>query len=96
MLAGLIDDGCGQQFRRLEVAHREPFEPRLLAAAEALQLSASNVPQLNIDAVRPALAEEENGHGGSLASGEEKANHHPAMLKPLRGWAYGRFSWGTP
>ena len=67
MLSSLIDDSSRQQLCRVEVADCEPLEPCFLAARQAVQLSAANVPQLDIDTVRTALAEQENRHRISLA-----------------------------
>ena len=65
-LARLIDDGRRQQLCRIEVADREPLEPCLMSAGEAVKLRALDVPQRDIDAVRAALAEQERRHGVSL------------------------------
>lgn len=62
MLARLIDDCSGQQFCRIEFAHREALKPCFLTAREAAKLCAPDVPQLDIDTVRAALAEQKNGH----------------------------------
>jgi hypothetical protein len=56
MFARLIDHRCGQQLRRIEFADRETFEPCLLTAREALKLRPPDVPQLDVGAVRAALA----------------------------------------
>ena len=50
------------QFSWVELADREAIEPRLLAAGQAVNLGSPDVPQLDIHAVRAALAEEQNGH----------------------------------
>ena len=63
VLARLIDDGCGEQLGRIELADGESFEPRLLSAREAMKLCAPDVPQLDIDAIGATLAEQEDGHG---------------------------------
>jgi len=60
----LIDDGSGQQLRRIEFANRKPVEPAFAAAGVALDPSAADVPSRDLDAVGPALAEQENGQGG--------------------------------
>ena len=62
MLPRLVDDRCRQEFERLEFADREPIEPRLVAAGQAVNLRAPDVPELDIDAVRAALAEEQRRH----------------------------------
>jgi hypothetical protein len=67
----LVDHRCGQQLRRVEVADSESFEPCLLSAGEAMKLCAPDVPQLDVHAIRAALAEQEDGHGSSVA-GEQK------------------------
>lgn len=62
MFPRLIDDCGGQQLRRIELAHGEALEPRVLTAREAVHLRAPGVPQLHVDAIRTALAEEEDSH----------------------------------
>ena len=62
MLPRLVDDRCRQEFERLEFAHREAIKPRLMAAGQAVNLRAPDVPELDIDAVRAALAEQESRH----------------------------------
>ena len=51
VLARLIDDGCCQQLRRVEVADGKAFEPGLLPAGEAMKLCSPDVPQLDVNAV---------------------------------------------
>ena len=63
MLACLIDEGCGEQLGRIELADSESFEPCLLSAREAMKLCAPDVPQLDVHAIGAALAEQEDGHG---------------------------------
>ncbi len=62
MLARLIDQRRPYQLGRLELADRETIEPRLLAAGQAVNLGSPHIPQFDIDAVRAALAKEQNGH----------------------------------
>ena len=62
MLACLVDHCGREQLRRVELADGEPLEPRFLAAGETVQLCTTNVPQLDVDTVGAALAEEEDGH----------------------------------
>src|ERR671919_174650 len=75
VLARLIDDGSGEQLGRIELADSESFEPCLLSARQAMKLCAPDVPQLDVHAIGAALAEQENGHGSSVAVGEQKAKH---------------------
>lgn len=63
MLPRLIDNGRSKQLGRIELADRETVEPRLVAAGQAVNLRAPDVPKLDIHAVRAALAEEQNRHG---------------------------------
>ena len=63
VLARLIDDGRGEQLRRIELADSESFEPCLLSAREAMKLCAPDVPQLDVHAIGAALAEQEDRHG---------------------------------
>jgi hypothetical protein len=67
MFARLIDHRCGQQLRRIEFADRETFQPCLLTARKALELRPPNIPQLDVNAVRAALAEEDDRHHSSVA-----------------------------
>jgi hypothetical protein len=62
MFSRLIDDRSRQQFRRLEFADREALKPGLLAARETLKLRTPDIPQFDVDAIRTALAEEEDSH----------------------------------
>ena len=73
MLPSLIDDRSGQQLRGIEFADCKSFQPRLLPARKALQLRSFHIPELDINAVRPALAEEENGHRNSLKARRRKS-----------------------
>jgi hypothetical protein len=56
VLARLIDDGCGEQLGRIEIANSESFEPCLLSAREAMKLCAPDIPQLDVHAIGTALA----------------------------------------
>jgi hypothetical protein len=76
MLPSLIDDRRRQQFRRVEFTDREPLEPRLLPARVALELRTSDVPELDVDAIGAALAEQENSHEKPVYGvSEQKAKH---------------------
>jgi hypothetical protein len=66
VLASLIDDRGHQQFSWVKLADREALKPGLLAASETLKLCSPVVPQLDVDAVGAALAEEDDRHKGSL------------------------------
>lgn len=66
MFTRLIDDGRGEQPRRIEIANRESLEPSFLAAREAVQLCAPHIPQLDVNAIGTALAEEKRWHRTSL------------------------------
>jgi hypothetical protein len=68
MFPGLIDHSGREQLRGIEFAHRKAVEPCLLAARQAMKLRPPDIPQLNIHAVRTALAEENDGHIGSVAA----------------------------
>jgi hypothetical protein len=63
VLARLIDDGCGEQLGRIELADSESLQPCLLSAREAMKLCALDVPQLDVHAIGAALAEQEDWHG---------------------------------
>ena len=74
-LPRLIDQGCRKKFRRVELADCEAVKPCLLAAGQALNLSAPHVPELDVNAVGAALAKQQNSHSRqSTVRGEEKAN----------------------
>jgi hypothetical protein len=74
MLPSLIEHRGRQEFRRVELAHRESIQPRFLAAGMALELGPIGVPELDVHAVGSALAEEEDGHRQIVYRwGEEKA-----------------------
>jgi hypothetical protein len=62
VLSRLVNNGCDQQLRWIEVADRETIEPSFLAACQAMKLRAANVPKLDVDAVRTALAKEQDRH----------------------------------
>jgi hypothetical protein len=85
MLPGLINEGSRQQFRRIKFADCKALGPCLLTASEAAKLCAPDVPQLDIDTVRAALAEEHDGHQPSLTAQRTKSktsiNH--AQIPPI-------------
>ena len=83
VLPCLIDDGSRQQLRWIEVADSKPFEPRFLPTRQAVQLRPTNIPQLDIDSVGAALAEEEHGHWTSLATQRTKGKTSQKSV-PLR------------
>ena len=76
VLPCLIDDCGGQQLRRVELADREPLEPSFLPARQAMQLRPAYVPKLDVDAVRAALAEQQDRHWTSLVDSEENTKQH--------------------
>ena len=78
MLARLIDHRCRQQLRGIEVAYGESLEPCFLPTRQAVKLCAPDVPQLDVDAIGAALAEEEHGHRASLAAKRTKGKTWPA------------------
>jgi hypothetical protein len=93
MLPSLIDDGCRQQLRGIELAHGESFEPSLLSAREALELRAPHVPELDVNPVGATLAEEDDRHGSSLGQGEQKAKLHDGLASLC---CTGRTNWASP
>ena len=64
MLSRLVNDGRGEQLRRIELTDRESLEPGLLSAREALKLCAPVVPQLDVNAVGAAVAKQKDRHRG--------------------------------
>ena len=81
MLPGLIDHGCGQQPRGIEVAYCESLKPRFLPARQTMKLSTPNIPQLDVDAIGAALAEQEHGHRTSLAAQRRKGKTCQEMAR---------------
>jgi hypothetical protein len=72
---GLVDNGGGQELRRIEFADRETIEPGLLPASEAVNLRAPHVPKLDVNAVGAALTEEQDRHGDeSKPQANKRAN----------------------
>jgi hypothetical protein len=63
MLSRLVNDGRGEQLRRIELTDRESLEPSLLSAREALKLCPPVVPQLDVNVVGAALAKQKDRHG---------------------------------
>jgi hypothetical protein len=63
VLPSLIDERPSNELNRVEFADREAVEPCLAFAAETPEPSAASVPLCDVDAVRAALAEEDDGHG---------------------------------
>jgi hypothetical protein len=57
MFPRLIDHCSGQQLCRVELADRETFEPGFVTTREAIKLRPAHVPELDVDAVRAALAD---------------------------------------
>lgn len=51
MLAGLIDERRGEQFRRIKFAHGEPVKPGFAFAGVAVQPRPAAVPLPDINAV---------------------------------------------
>ena len=73
VLPSLIDERPGNELNGVEFADGEAVEPSLAFAAETPEPSAGSVPLCDVDAVRAALAEEDDGHGELVyASGERK------------------------
>lgn len=62
MLSSLVDDGARQKLHRIELADREPIEPSLVTAGQAVNPCPPHVPKFDIHTVRPALAKEQNRH----------------------------------
>lgn len=62
VLSRLVDNRGCQQLGRIEFTDRETIEPSFLTARQAMKLRAANVPKLDVDAVRAALAEEQDRH----------------------------------
>ena len=63
MLPSLIDERSGNELNRVDFADRETVQPCLAFAAKTPESGATSVPLCDVDAVRAALAEEDDGHG---------------------------------
>jgi hypothetical protein len=77
VLSCLIDHGCRQQLRWIEVANGESLEPSFFPARDAVELRASDVPKLDVHAIGAALAEQEHRHGPKsidMANKRQKRN----------------------
>jgi hypothetical protein len=72
MLARLVYDRRNEELCRVQFTYREPVEPRFVAAGEAVQLRPPNVPEFDVHAVRPALAEQQDAHPESLCDKAKK------------------------
>lgn len=81
MLARLVDDCGGQQLRRIEFTDREAFQPCFLTARVAMKLRPPDVPYLDVDAIRPALAEQEHRHERSLLARRTKGKYDSVPSK---------------
>lgn len=68
VLPRLIDDGARDELCWVKLAHRKTIEPRLTLTCEAPKPRTSAVPLSDVDAVRTALAEEDDRHCTSLAA----------------------------
>jgi hypothetical protein len=80
----LIDDGTGDQFCWIKLAHRKAIQPRLTLTGEAPKPRASAVPLSDVDAVRTALAEEDDSHRMSLdREANKKQNRSETPTEPL-------------
>jgi hypothetical protein len=63
MLSRLVHERGAYQLCRVELADGESIQPCLLPTREAVNLRASHIPQLDVDAVRPALTKKQHCHG---------------------------------
>ena len=68
MSARLADHRRCQQLRGIELTKGKPLEPRLLSACRALQLRASDVPELDVDAVGATVVRTGGQPLGQLAA----------------------------
>src|SRR5437879_98612 len=72
MLARLIHQRVDEKFARLELRQCESVEPGLPAAGETADLGPRPIPELDVDAVRTALTEDEHRH--------DRAGYHGRSL----------------
>jgi hypothetical protein len=77
MLPRLIDHRRGQQLCRIELADRKAFKPGFLPARQAVKLRPAHVPQLDVYAVRAALAEQQDRHPGQSSRVANKRQSSP-------------------
>jgi hypothetical protein len=58
VLARLVNDCRRQQLRGIELTNGESLKPCLLSACQTVHLRATDVPELDVNAVRTTLAEQ--------------------------------------
>jgi len=83
VLSRLVDHRGGQELGGVKIAHGKPLKPRLVSARKALKLCAPDVPELDVDTVGAALAEEEDRHWISLASRRRKGKTNRSAADSL-------------
>jgi len=84
MLTRLVHEHRTQQFGWVELADRKAVKPCFLPACQAMKLRSPCVPQLDVDAVGAALAEEQDRH---LADSIRGANKRQTSAFFLASWA---------
>ena len=62
VLSRLVDYRGREQSDRIKIADSETVQPRLVPAGHAVKLGPPYVPQLDVDAIRTALAEDQGSH----------------------------------
>jgi hypothetical protein len=80
VLPSLIDERPGNELNRVDLADRETVLPCLAFAAETPDSGAASVPLWDVDAVRAALAEEDDGHGELLYMWANKTHNYARIL----------------
>jgi hypothetical protein len=72
MLPGLVDEGCREKLRRIELAHSEAVEPRFASTARALDPHPVRIPLAGLDSVRSTLTKEQVRHEDGSVDGKAK------------------------
>jgi hypothetical protein len=80
VLPRLIDERPRNELNRVDFADRKAVEPCLAFAVETPESGAASVPLCDVDAVRAALAEEDDGHGELVYMRANKTQNYARIL----------------
>jgi hypothetical protein len=82
VLARLVDQRSGRELGRIELRGGEPIQPAFPITSQAMETGALAIPDLDLNAVRSALSEDERGPLRSVDRlGEEKTNMRECRLE---------------